>query len=135
MVQYKLILFATIVVLGLQTAGATASCGDYVSRKGGSSGKDLSNKATMGSLPIFDEHKPDQHNHPIPCTGPLCSEGPLPPIAPVSSSLVENDQWAWEMNLPREFFAIPNLFPLADEDIGAFRQSSEIFHPPRSLTY
>src|SRR5439155_24509033 len=138
MANVKLILIASIVSLAIQTSAASASCGDYVSRKGTFTRKDATNRTTSapGSLPKLGEHKPAAPwNRPIPCTGPLCSGGGLPPMAPVSSSLAENDQWAWEMTWPHESFADPNLFSFTCEEKHSDHKASEIFHPPRTISF
>jgi hypothetical protein len=135
MTYNKLILFASIVGLGFQATAAFASCGDYVSRKGASSEKDSINQPANRS-PMFGEHNsPSPTNHPAPCDGPLCSEGRLPPVAPISSNPLENDQWAWEMMGPREFFIDPSLFPIHIDENCAILQSSDIFHPPRCISF
>ena len=56
-------------------------------------------------------------------------------MAPVSSSLAENDQWAWEVSRPHEFFADPNFFPFPREEKHSIHQASKVFHPPRSISF
>jgi hypothetical protein len=56
-------------------------------------------------------------------------------MAPVSSSLAENNQWAWEVSRPHESFADPNFFPFPREEKHSIHQASKVFHPPRSISF
>src|ERR1700687_2976956 len=65
----------------LAPASAWASCGDYVAWKGA-----LAKMDSHAQVPRMADSVPRNHSNshdvPVPCTGPMCSEGKQSPLFP-----------------------------------------------------
>jgi len=129
MANLKLLLIGITVGL-LVASSARASCGDYVTWKGKK--KEAPSTSPGDPMTMPAEHMPDKHGSPFkPCNGPGCSNGKLPPLAPVSPRLVESDQWAWDMTGLSQSHPESALFLISSDPTEPAHQTAKVFHPPR----
>jgi hypothetical protein len=117
--------------LTLNPRASEAACGDYVQITGG----------TRTSADLMSDHAMNADGNPVdstrrgaprrPCRGPGCSNGSLPPAAPVPTVEVSVERWA---------LAATDLLPIVDSSyyllaepanvvLAGFRLS--ILRPPR----
>lgn len=135
----RLVAFAaTVVIGGMAVDRAEASCGGYVHVRGKNlhvehgamanvpvgANSDVDGKAMFPSRPAGEPQR-------TPCHGPTCSNGSMPPAAPVPSEPVSTDQWACTLShgvaLPD---ATSSLLPLSDVEPSDGCGLS-IIRPPR----
>ncbi len=105
-------------------AAAHASCGDYVLMKSGTG------TMTAQHGPMDANHSPGHK----PCTGPMCSSGPVVPLAPAPATPpLTFEEWGcfWGMLFLDSPDRTSCLFaPLPRCPV---RQGSSIYHPPRPI--
>jgi len=129
---------AAVVIGGMEVDRVEASCGGYVYVRGkslhGEHGsmvhapvemkQTASGQALLPSSPVGEPQR-------MPCHGPTCSNGSMPPAAPVPSEPVSSDQWACTLShgvaLPD---ATSSLLPLSDVEPSDGCGLS-IIRPPR----
>lgn len=103
---------------------AQAGCGDYVHIAARTA-------APAAERPAVPQPGPAPADSPIPCNGPHCSQGRLPPPAPPVATPALADQWA---------YATGEVVPPSDAAAAGRRdepparprhQPRSIYHPPR----
>lgn len=105
------------------TGSAYASCGDYLHRNGQSVSEHL--------MLMTEQDAPTE----VPirrCSGPNCSESPLPlsPVPAVPVSLVRSTDTAMLLELSGDSGSKRNSVQVPQSERGAFFEPSSVFRPP-----
>src|SRR5262249_13763746 len=127
------VLLALLLGLLLAPSPARGSCGDYVVQ-GGNGHAVPAMPTTSGApgMPAASHLRPRQPaDVPVPCSGTLCSRGPLVPLVPVMTITTTGTEWGC--------FSIPILsnnwdrsaFLTRTDSAAPIRRSRAIYHPPR----
>jgi hypothetical protein len=110
---------------------ARASCGDYLLM--GAGAKSADHAHSFPQLPGSRKLPSTPHDGPKPCSGPLCSQSPLPlPAVPPLVTAERESEHALSTFFLFLAEATPNGRYLDDFLGQPVRRGASIYHPPRS---
>src|SRR5437867_7525779 len=124
---------SAILALGFATPTSVwAECGNYVHTGNNAGPMMVQQSATpRDTAQNANPDSPAPSPGHLPCRGPTCSRGGIPPAAPLPSLTTTLQEWAWLHFTPERPLADPSSFLLVNPSARPVRRAAGIFHPPR----
>jgi hypothetical protein len=104
-----------------------AGCGDYVIRGHGTPANDKVNLHQKNA----SENQSPMNEHRMPCSGPYCNRGSLPPLEPVSISPNVHEEGALTLRIRIPADLDPPYLLSVEVSLAPSSWISSIYHPPR----